>query len=136
VEHLDKIAPKAVLVVEDEFIIRFSLTEILSDAGFSTIGVADAQGAMAALEGGYHDICAVLTDIRIPGVIDGWEVARRARELQPSIPVIYMTGDSAAQRQRNGVPGSVLLQKPFADAQLISVLTNLLDPAAPSEVGH
>jgi CheY-like chemotaxis protein len=133
---LDKPATPTVLVAEDEFIISFFLGEILRDAGFSTVLVANAHDAIAALEDCLPSISAVLTDIRMPGEADGWDVARRARELRPSMPVIYMTGDSALHRSGNGVPGSVLLQKPFADAQLISVLTNLLDPAAPSEVGH
>jgi hypothetical protein len=52
------------------------------------------------------------------------------------MPVIYMTGDSALHRSGNGVPGSVLLQKPFADAQLISVLASLLHPAADGDARH
>jgi CheY-like chemotaxis protein len=115
-----------VLVAEDEFIIRFSLGEILSDAGFAAVVVADGQAAIAALEDGSLEVDAVLTDIRMPGRPDGWEVARRARQLRPSMPVIYMTGDSAVQRSGNDVPGSVLLQKPFTDTQLISVLGDLL----------
>jgi CheY-like chemotaxis protein len=134
--RLDNPATPTVLVAEDEFIISFFLGEILRDAGFSTVLVANAHDAIAALEDSLPSISAVLTDIRMPGEADGWDVARRARELRPSMPVIYMTGDSALHRPGNGVPGSVLLQKPFADAQLISVLTSLLDPAAGGDVCH
>jgi CheY-like chemotaxis protein len=65
----------------------------------------------------------------MPGKLNGGDLARRARELQPLLPVIYMTGDSAAAWRSQGVPGSVLLQKPFADAQLLTALTTLLNEA-------
>jgi hypothetical protein len=46
------------------------------------------------------------------------------------MPVIYMTGDSAAQWSANGVPNSVLLRKPFVDAQLTTALATLLNAAS------
>jgi CheY-like chemotaxis protein len=72
----------------------------------------------------------VLTDIRMPRKTAGRDVGRRARKLAPSIPVIYMPGDSAAEWSANGVPNSVLLQKAFLDAELTTALATLLN--APS----
>ena len=46
--------------------------------------------------------------------MDGWEVAKRAREIDPEFPVVYMTGTSADDYGSQGVPNSILLNKPFA----------------------
>jgi CheY-like chemotaxis protein len=72
----------------------------------------------------------------MPGEANGWDVARRARELQALLPVIYMTGDSAEHWRAQGVPGSVLLQKPFVSAQLITALSTLLNDAGMSALGQ
>jgi DNA-binding response OmpR family regulator len=120
---------KVVLVGEDDALISITLIDMLADADFEAVVARNAQEATAALEDDASRFCALLTDVRMPGNGDGWDVARRARELQPLLPVIYMTGDSAEQWRAHGVPGSVLLQKPFVGAQLIIALTNLLNEA-------
>jgi DNA-binding response OmpR family regulator len=60
----------------------------------------------------------------------GWEIGRRARELTPTLPVIYMSGDSAHEWSAHGVPQSIMLQKPFALAQLVTAVTTLLNQAS------
>ncbi|GAC1046202.1 hypothetical protein thsrh120_62090 [Rhizobium sp. No.120] len=72
----------------------------------------------------------------MPGEANGWDLARRARELQPVMPVIYVTGDSAQDWAAQGVPNSVLLQKPFVHAQLVTALTTLLNDAATKGIGQ
>jgi DNA-binding response OmpR family regulator len=66
------------------------------------------------------------------GRLDGWEVAKRAREVNPALPIIYMTGAAADQWPANGVPNSILLTKPFAPAQLVTALSNLLNTGTPT----
>jgi hypothetical protein len=56
-------------------------------------------------------------------------VGKRAREVTSGIPVIYMSGDSIHEWSANGVPESIMLQKPFVIAQLISALATLLNNA-------
>ena len=58
---------------------------------------------------------------------NGWAVAHRARELHPDVPVIYMTGGSAADWSANGVPNSILVPKPFAPAQIVTAVAQLLN---------
>jgi DNA-binding response OmpR family regulator len=72
-----------------------------------------------------------VTDIDLNGRFDGWEVAKRAREIDPAFPVVYMTGAAADEWGSHGVPNSILLTKPFAPAQLVTAVSNLLntDPA-------
>lgn len=123
-----------VLVAEDDALISTTLVDILSEAEFEPFVVVTAQEAFMELEADSSRFRALLTDIRMPGEKNGWDVARRARELQPFIPVIYMTGDSAEQWRAQGVPGSVLLQKPFVAAQLITALTGLLNDASMMDI--
>jgi hypothetical protein len=47
------------------------------------------------------------------GQIDGWEIDRHAREIDPEFPVVYMSGDSAEAWASKGVPNSIMLAKPF-----------------------
>ena len=70
---------------------------------------------------------ALVTDINLLGKLDGWEVARQAREIDPDFPVVYITAANADQWASQGVPNSVLLTKPFAPAQLVTAVSNLLN---------
>jgi two-component system, cell cycle response regulator CpdR len=63
------------------------------------------------------------------GKLDGWDVARTARERHPAIPIIYMTGTHGDDWTSKGVPRSVLLIKPFAPAQIVTALAQLLNTA-------
>jgi DNA-binding response OmpR family regulator len=72
-----------------------------------------------------------VTDINLGhGPLSGWDVARRGKEVNP-VPVVYMTGDSAAHWAAQGVPNSVLLTKPFAPAQLLTAVSQLLNASGP-----
>lgn len=123
-----KISDKPLLLVaEDDELIRLTLEDALEEAGFASVSLTTGDEAIIELEINIERFRAVITDVRMPGEANGWAVGRRARELAPSIPVIYMTGDSAAEWAANGVPNSVLLQKPFADAQLVIAVANLLN---------
>ncbi len=125
-----------VLIAEDESLIRANLEDVVTEAGFEHLAVSSADEAIRALEEDADRFCALLTDVRMPGEADGWDLARRARELQPLMPVIYMTGDSAKEWAAQGVPNSILLQKPFVHAQLVTALTTLLNDAATSGIGQ
>lgn len=72
-----------------------TLEDVVTEAGFEHISLPNADEAIRALEKDSARFCALITDVRMPGEMDGWDLARRARELNPIMPVIYMTGDSA-----------------------------------------
>ena len=77
---------------------------------------------------------ALITDIRLASSpITGWDVARRARELQPDLPVVYITGDSGHHWNSEGVPNSVLVMKPFAVAQVVTAVSQLLNAVRPNQ---
>jgi DNA-binding response OmpR family regulator len=116
-----------VLLVEDEALIAFALEEELIEAGFQVFGHAQSEAAIAVIEAQKTQYCALLTDIDLGGASNGWELAHRARELNPDLPVIYMSGKSAIEWKAHGVPGSIMLQKPFVFAQLLTALTTLMN---------
>ena len=75
---------------------------------------------------------ALVIDIGLRGRIDGWEVAQHAREINPEFPVVYTSGKSAAEWPSKGVPNSIMLAKPFAPAQLVTAVANLLNGGTPT----
>ena len=118
------------LLVDDEALIRMSLQTILTDAGFTVMAAANAAEAIAQLDNPDNNLSGLITDIRLGIGKNGWDVARHARELNPSMPVVYMTGDSADEWASLGVPNSSLVHKPFADVQIITAISNLLNAAS------
>lgn len=121
-----------ILYVEDEPLIALAVSAAFEAAGFAVLAAADSQRAVSTLEQQYASLAALVTDIRIPGGIDGWAVAHRARELEPRLAVVYVSGDSADDWPAEGVPNSLMLQKPFAEGQLVAAVTTLLNEAAKS----
>ncbi|MEY9463893.1 response regulator [Bradyrhizobium ottawaense] len=119
-----------VLVVEDEALIASFVEDALSDGGFEACSVHSGEEAMCTFCDGREGCRVLLTDINLGDGISGWELARQIREITPGFPVVYMTSASAPDWQSQGVDGSVLIQKPFAPAQLAAAVSQLLDTGA------
>ena len=120
-----------ILVVEDEYPLQGILEDALANSGFETDILSSAEEALTLFMGGTKKYKALVTDVRLMGRLSGWDVARRMREADPTFPVIYMTGAAADQWASQGVPGSILLEKPFAPAQLITAISQLLNIGSP-----
>lgn len=117
-----------ILVVEDEALIRDVVEETLDDGGFKVVLSTSGEDAVKLLDLREPKFRALVTDINLGrGAMNGWEVARHARVVDPDLAVVYMTGDSAAEWAAQGVPNSVLLTKPFAPAQLVTAVAQLLN---------
>jgi DNA-binding response OmpR family regulator len=121
-----------VLVIEDDEPTQTVIEDALSDAGFEPAIAPSGEEAVTLLKGMAVQYRALVTDITLRGRIDGWEVAQRAREIDPEFPVIYISGASAADWPSRGVPDSIMLQKPFAPAQLVTAVANLLNSGTPT----
>ena len=80
---------------------------------------------------GFKNYRALVTDVSLKGRLSGWEVARQIREIDQECPVIYMTAATADEWAAQGVPNSILLQKPFVPAQLVTVVSHLLNAGTP-----
>jgi CheY-like chemotaxis protein len=121
--------PLLVLVIEDDQAVQGLVEDALGDAGFEPAIAASGEEAVTLLQGGQARYLALVTDIGLRGRMDGWEVGRQAREIDPAFPIVYMTGAHADQWASQGVPNSVLLTKPFATAQLVTAVSQLLNAA-------
>lgn len=101
---------RPVLLVEDEILLREATREDLCDLGYDPVCASRADEAWEILKND-TPLDALITDIRMPGDWDGWELARQARALRPKLGVIYVSGYSDAQAQP--VEGAVYLKKPY-----------------------
>jgi len=119
-----------VLVVEDEALICSFIEDALSDGGFEACSVHSGEAAMSTFRDGRKQYRALLTDVNLGDGISGWELARKIREITPDFPVVYMTSASAPDWKSQGVDGSLLIEKPFAPAQLAAAVSQLLDTRA------
>jgi CheY-like chemotaxis protein len=116
-----------ILVVEDETNLQDIVTDALEEGGYQAIVSSSGEDAVKVLEADVGKYRAILTDVHLAGELTGWDVAKRARELNGDIPVVYMTGAAADQWASHGVPNSVLLPKPFAPAQVVTAISQLLN---------
>ena len=122
----------AILVVEDDQLVQQTLEDTLIEGGFEVAMVASGEEAVELLKG-QTSYRAIVTDINLSGEIEGWEVARVAREIDAALPIVYMTGAAGDEWPSKGVPHSILLKKPFAPAQLVTAVSQLLNAATPGE---
>jgi CheY-like chemotaxis protein len=115
-----------VLVVEDDPLIQMELEHTLHDGGYTTVAENSGEAAIGKLES-ETNIRALVTDINLKKEASGWDVARRARELFPDLPVVYVTSVAADEWTSQGVPKSILIAKPFAPAQITTAISQLLN---------
>lgn len=118
------------LLVDDEAVILELLSDALVEGGYTLLTAIRASEAIAIIEQRAADLAGLITDINLDAETTGWEVARRARELRPDLPVVYTTANAAADWPVEGVPKSVLVPKPFAPAQVVTAISTLITKAA------
>lgn len=99
----------------------------LVEAGFDVVDAANGADAMRIFDERPADFSALITDIRLGQGSNGWDVARHVRESVPTMPVVYISGDSAGDWSSQGVPNSVMIAKPFAFSQIITAISMLLN---------
>ncbi|MGZ5866425.1 MAG: PAS domain S-box protein [Xanthobacteraceae bacterium] len=121
-------ANESILIVEDDSDLRSYLAEILRGLNYRVIVTVNAQSALTLLLQDDRRVDLMLTDIVMPG-INGRELGRRAQELRPNLPILYMTGYSrnAVVHQGRLDEGVDLLQKPVTQAQLAARIREMLD---------
>ena len=115
------------LVVEDEATIRLLLVEVLQEAGYQVMAAEDGATSMRILEtSAPFDL--LVTDVGLPGGMNGRQVADAARSMQPQIKVLFITGyaDKAAVGDGDLPPGMDVMTKPFEITALTQRLRELL----------
>ena len=107
-----------VLVVEDETLIRELAAEDFADAGFQVTTACCGDEALAIIQAG-SSFELLFTDIRMPGDLDGWELARQARRLLPELRVIYASGYDDTDNQ---LSDEGFIRKPYIFDEVTTLL--------------
>ncbi|MFC7556357.1 ATP-binding protein [Pseudoroseomonas wenyumeiae] len=131
VPHLDE-APRAeqgetVLVVDDEPSVRMLISEVLEDLGYEAIEAPDGPAALKVLQS-TRRIDLLVTDVGLPGGMNGRQVADAARVARPDMKVLFITGyaENAVLSHGHLDPGMHVLTKPFALEALGSRIRQLI----------
>jgi CheY-like chemotaxis protein len=111
--------PKVILIVDDEPLIRIQIREILEKEGFAVKEAANVHQALQLLD--EDGISAVLTDIEMPGGLNGLDLARMVRAMWPAMPLIVTSGHFLP-RPHELPPHTPLLTKPFSPERLVSTV--------------
>jgi DNA-binding NtrC family response regulator len=104
--------PIIVLVVEDELLVRMSAVDLVEEAGFVALEAANADDAMAVIEGHDTDIHIIFTDIDMPGSMDGLGLARTVRDRWPLMRIIVASGHRTPA-QADLPSGAAFFAKPY-----------------------
>ena len=102
------------LVVEDDDIVRMLMVEVLDELGYTVIEAASADAARRILEDPGQELALMLTDVGLPDM-RGEELAGKARELRPLLPVLFASGYAENIKVPEGMH---LIGKPFSIDQL------------------
>jgi two-component system, response regulator PdtaR len=121
---MDQRKPNAVLIVEDEALLRLHAIMIVEQAGFVPIAAYDADEAIAIL-GGRSDIVLLFTDIHMPGSLDGLKLAHIVRDRWPPIKIIVVSGRTTLSKDELP-PGGKFFAKPFETGRMISEMRSMI----------
>jgi CheY-like chemotaxis protein len=117
-------SPPRVLLVEDEFLIRLTLSEALADEGFDVIEANDGAEALRLLKDG--SVSVMLTDIQLPGGMDGPAIMTQAREILPELPVVFMSGRPDSGATLSKLPRTRFVAKPYRAADIVAAIRSLI----------
>ena len=115
-----------VLIVDDDDQVLDIAAIVLASLGYQVIPATNGEAALEIIKY-YRAIDLLMTDIVMPGTIDGWELARRAKHMRPELSVVYTTGFSDGALPDKSHPGyGPLLPKPWRADQLVSLVNRAL----------
>jgi CheY-like chemotaxis protein len=116
--------PTRALVVDDEPLVRMLMVETLEDAGYDVFEACDGAEALRLINDPDH-VDVVVTDFNMPGC-NGTEVAKRAREKHPRVPVLFVSGRSDLIAASGAPAPYGSLPKPFTMTELATAVNSLL----------
>jgi len=118
------VCASAVLVVEDDEMLRMCAADVVADAGFAPLEAANADEAVSILES-RSDIALLFIDIQMPGSMDGFGLAQTVHDRWPAIKIILVSGRVELSERKRPV-NSRFFQKPFAMKQMIEGLQEMI----------
>jgi PAS domain S-box-containing protein len=139
----EAVATATVLLVEDEEMIREITAETLREAGYRVVEAADGPSGLIALRASLRaapvqEVTVLVTDVGLPGGLNGRQLADAARELVPDLPILLITGygGDAFEGQGQLDPDMAVLAKPFALETLLTWLHAKLGPVRPYDLDY
>ena len=122
---------ETVMVVDDEPTVRLLVTDLLGDLGYRAIEVADGIAGLEVLQSGVH-IDLLVTDVGLPGGMNGLQLANAGRLSRPDLRVLFITGYAESALFHNGrlEPGMAVLTKPFSVNDLAERMHELIGQSA------
>lgn len=115
---------QVILIVDDEILIRIMLSDMLHDAGYGVIEATTGDEAFSILAMG-QDYDLMITDVRMPGQIDGFELMSRSKGMHPSRPVVVSSGHLLPHEAQSA---DAFLPKPYVESVLLSIVERLIGP--------
>jgi len=127
VDNPEAVACKTVLVIEDEWTIRMLIADVIDELGHVFEEAANSDAGLAVLRSDTR-IDLLITDIGLPGSVDGRQVVEEARRLRPGLKVLFITGyASSTLFERSTLDdGMYVLPKPFDIEMLSEQISSLL----------
>jgi two-component system, response regulator PdtaR len=115
--------PSAVLVVEDEPLVRALAVDVLEEAGFDVLEAATADYALVVLEK-REDICVLLTDVDMPGHLNGFQLARIVQDHFHRVRVVIVSG-KARPAAGDISPDAIFIPKPYKLSEIVRMVEAL-----------
>jgi CheY-like chemotaxis protein len=119
---------ETVLVIDDEEIVRGLIVEVLTDQGYRVVEAPDGVAGLKLLDTiGRLDL--LVTDVGLPGGMNGRQVADAARTMRPGLKVLFVTGyaENAAVGNGHLEPGMQVITKPFQTAAIVNKVRDMID---------
>lgn len=110
-----------ILLVEDDVLVRFTTAEVLREAGFDVLEAVDSSEALKLLTTG-HPLDLVVTDIRMPGGMDGVQLASVIKSSRPNLPVALLSSHLDQPDHR----ADAFLPKPYDPDELVEAVKRLI----------
>lgn len=114
----------SILVLEDDELVRMLLIEIIEDMGAVVISYASADEGMVFLESGADQLCLIVSDINMPGVLDGYDLSKIVTLRWPSLPMILTSGK--VQRVLELGANISFLAKPWTGGAMLDSVSGVL----------
>lgn len=122
-------AKPRVLLVEDEFLIRLTLADALVDDGFDVVEAETGDEGLAVFAGS-DGFALIITDIQLPGTLNGLQLGEAARARHPGLPILFMTGRPELFGQRSASAPEAVVGKPYLPSEICQAARRLIERGA------
>jgi DNA-binding NtrC family response regulator len=118
---------ETILIVDDESTLRSVFSDMMAGQGYRCITAANAIDALQIIESNLLQFDMLVTDIKMPGGLDGVGLANKMRELQPDVAILVITGYSQSRAMKEAkAQGYRVLEKPFRQAEFDAAIVEEL----------